>query len=289
MHLPETHEALARAGVVDLAKAGDHPARIAARNGLVLLQPRAALARTQPVGALELMHASVLAVAPPRALLGEAALWAHRQGPLPDRVEVGVVDTRGVALWPPAVGRRVAADTLARIVVRRDLPVVPLELAVVQCCAQRGPVAGLALVERVLRRRATTPRHLREACRRGLEGSASVRAALRVLDGGDLETQKRRLRQALVSAGVEGLRGEVKLTSSTGTTCYLDLLHEESRKAVEVDGGYHELAAQRAVDRRRDRWVLRDHGIEVIRVADEEVRRSLAQVVDELVPILRPG
>lgn len=280
-------DALARAGVVDLGHADDHPGRTARRNGLVLVQRRAALAMTQPAGPRQLMHACVLAVPAPRALLSEAALWAHRHGELPDTVELGVPDTRGLSLWPPAVARRLAPATLATIVVRRDLPVVPLELAVLQCCARLSDVRGLALVERLLRRRATTPRRLREACRRGLDGSASVRRALVILDGGDLELQKRRLRVGLTAAGVQGLRSEVRLVNAAGGSCYLDLLHEPSGRALEIDGGYHELVAQRAVDRRRDRWVRREHGIEILRVADEEVRRDLPGVVDELLPQLQ--
>jgi hypothetical protein len=279
-------EALARQGLVDLAGVGDHPTRVARRNGLTLVQRGAAVAATQPVGPLQLMHASVLAVPPPRALLSAAALWAHGAGPLPAVVEVGVPDTRGLSLRPPVVGRRLAPDTLARIVVRRGLPVVPIELAVLQCCAHLHAPAALALIERLLRRRATTPRRLRDACRRGLAGSAAVRTALRILDGGDLELQKRRLRAGLEATGLQ-LRSEVHLVSRAGGSCYLDLLHEPSRTALEVDGGYHDLAAQRAVDRRRDRWVAREHDISVVRVADEEVRRGLAGVVAELLPHLR--
>lgn len=278
--------ALRRHGVVDLAELGADPTRAAARAGLLVVQRGAAVAATQPVGPLQQMYAVPLAVEAPFALLSGAALWAHGQGPLPDLVEVGVVQTRGLSLSPPVVARRVAAATLRQIVVRRDLPVVPLETATVQRCSRLTDTQAVILVERLLRVRATTPDRLRAACRRGLDGSRAVRAALVVVDGGDLELQKRRLRAGLVAAGVQGVRSEVHLVSAGGASCYLDLLHERSRKAVEVDGGYHDLPGQRRVDRRRDRWVRREHGIEVIRVADEEVRRDLPGLVDELVPQL---
>jgi hypothetical protein len=161
---------------------------------------------------------------------------------------------------------------------------VSLETAVIQRCAQLADPHALALVERILRNRATTPDRLRAACRRGLEGSRAVRASLLVLGGGDLELQKRRLRRALEGAGLTGLRSEVHLVSAAGASCYLDLLHDPSGKALELDGGYHDLPGQRRVDRRKDRWVRREHGIEIIRVADEEVRRDLAAVVAELLP-----
>ncbi len=287
MHPHVIAAALDRGGVVDLADLGSNSRRAARRHGLVLVQPRVGLAATQPVGPVELMYAAAASVPEPCALLSTAALWAHGRGPLPEIVEIGVVETRGLTVLPPVVPRRLAAATLADIVVRRGLPVVPLEMAVVQAAAQRSDAQVLALVETLLRARGTTPDRLRSACRRGLAGSRRVRGALVVLDGGDLELQKRRLRAALTAAGVVGLRSEVRLISRTGASCYLDLLHEASRKALELDGGYHELAAQRRVDRRRDRWIRRDHDIEVIRVADVEVRTDVDAVVQELLPQLR--
>lgn len=280
--------ALERQGVIDLSQVSEHPARAARRSRLVLVQGRAAVAMTQPVGWLQQVHAAALAVPPPFAFLSDIALWAHGCGPEPSVLEVGVAESRGLSLRPPLVPRRVASGTVARIVVRRDLPVVPLELAVVQSAAHLTEARALALVERILRSRRTSPSRLRDACRRGLDGSAAVRSALRVLGGGDLELQKRRLRRGLQAAGVVGLRSEVRLASAAGGSCYLDLLHDPSRKAFELDGGYHDLPAQRSIDRRRDRWVGMEHGIEVIRIADEEVRRDLAAVVSELLPDLRP-
>lgn len=288
MRAEDVQRALARAGVVDLSGVAEHPARAARRRGLVLVQGRAAVAETQPIGWLQHVHAAALVVPEPFAFLSDVALWAHGGGPEPQRLEVGVVNTRGLSLLPPLVARRVAPATIATIVVRRDLPVVPLEMAVVQHCAHLTDAACLALLERMLRSRRTSPSRQRDACRRGLAGSARVRAGLRVLGGGDLELQKRRLRRALTDAGVSGLRSEVRLVSSAGGSCYLDLLHDPSRKALELDGGYHDLPEQRKVDRHRDRWVQREHGIEVLRIADEEVRRDLPAVVAELVPQLLP-
>ena len=286
MHPNVISAALERHGVIDLGLLGTHPNRLARRRGLVLIQDGAAVAASQPIGPLQLMYATAMAVKPPFALLSGAALWAHGHGPLPTCVEVGVVDTRGLAVRPPVVPRRLAPATLATIVVRQGLPVVSLEVAVVQLAATRSDAEVLTLVERLLRTRATTPARLRDVCRRGLAGSRAVRAALVAVDGGDLEFQKRRVRAALAAAGVAGLRSEVRLVSAAGGSCYLDLLHEPSRKALEIDGGYHDLPTQRSVDRRRDRWVQREYGIEVIRVADEEARRDLAALVAELLPQL---
>lgn len=284
MHPEVISAARERHGVVDLAQLGTHPTRAAARHGLVLVQSGAGVAASQPIGVLQLMYATALSVPEPFAFLSEASLWAHGQGPLPEIVEVGVVATRGISVRDPVVPRRLAPATLATIVVRQSLPVVCLEVASVQVAARRSDAQALALIERLLRSRATTPSRLRDACRRGLQGSRAVRSALVAVDGGDLELQKRRLRAALVAAGITGLRSEVRLESAAGGSCYLDLLHDPSRKAVEMDGGYHDLPTQRSIDRRRDRWVRREHDVEVIRVADEEVRRDLPGLVAELLP-----
>ncbi len=281
-------KALDRHGVIDLRDLGANRRRTAQRLGLVVVQRAAAVAASQPVGPLQQMHAVVLSSPVRCALLSQAALWAHGHGPPPQRVEVGVIDLHGLSVAPPAVARRVSAGTLAQSVVRRDLPVVALETAVVQCCAELPDALALALVEQLLRERATTPDRLRAACRRGFAGSRAVRAALQALGGGDLAVQQRRLRAALEAAGVTHLRTEARLVSASGASCYLDLLHEPSRKAIEIDGRYHDLPMQRRVDRRKDRWVRRDHGIEIIRVADEEVRRDLPGVVTELLPQLLP-
>lgn len=286
MHPEVLSAALERYGVVDLAQLGAHPTRAAARHGLVLVQSGAGVAGSQPIGAQQLLYATALAVPEPFAFLSEAALWAHGHGPLPETVEVGVVETRGISVRAPVIPRRLAPGTLATIVVRQGLPVVSLEIATVQIAGRTSDAQSLALVERLLRSRATTPSRVRNVCQRGLQGSRAVRAALVAVDGGDLELQKRRLRAALVAAGVTGLRSEVRLASAAGGSCYLDLLHDPSRKALEVDGGYHDLPTQRSIDRRRDRWVRREHSIEVIRVADEEVRRDLPGLVVELLPQL---
>ena len=274
--------------MVDLAGLGSNPARAAARRGLVVVQRTAAVAATQPIGALQQMHAVTLSARVPIAFLSGAALWVYGRGPEPEQIEVGVNEHRGLSVSRPVVARRVSATTLTGVVQRNSLPLVALETAMVQRAAQITSTEALTLVTRALRDRVTTVDRLRAACRRGFAGSRAVRAALVEVRGGDLELQTRRLRRALLAAGVTGLRTEAHLTSSEGVACYLDLLHEASARALELDGPYHDLPEQRRIDRRRDRWVRAEFGIEVIRIADEEVRRDLAGVVAELVPQLRP-
>lgn len=154
---PAVEQALARDGVVDLSGLTEHPARAAHRRGLVLVQGRAAVAETQPIGWRQQVQAAALAVPPPFAFLSDIALWAHGCGPEPEVLEVGVVDSRGLSLHPPLVPRRVASATICTIVVRRDLPVVRVEMATIQSSAHLTDAQCLALVERLLRSRRTSP------------------------------------------------------------------------------------------------------------------------------------
>lgn len=59
----------------------------------------------------------------------------------------------------------------------------------------------------------------------------------------------------------------------------LDFYCPEARLAVEVDGMGHNEPDQSAKDRSRDAWLARQ-GIEVLRIAAEDVRVNLEGVVD---------
>jgi hypothetical protein len=275
----------ARSGLLLPAEVGG--VRAGRRRGLVVVQPRVLAAETQPLGPVAVVRAVELSVVCDYWFAGRAALWLHGAGRAPRTIDVGVRDTRQLVLAPPVRVRRLARSLLRATRTVGGHQVVGLETAVVQS-AEDPEVDVLAVVEDVLRRRATTFDRLLRTCRRGVAGSAALRRALGVVDDGDLELLKRRLRSALVSAGVAGLRSEVPVHSASGAAAYLDLLHEASGNAVEVDGWQTHTERRRFVaDRRRDRWVRREHGVDTIRVAADEVRADLPAVVEELMPMLR--
>jgi len=256
--------------------------------GLTVVQPGVLAAQTQPLDAAAVVRAVELSVAGRYWFAGRAALWLYGTAPVPDVVDVGVEDTRQLVLAPPVRVRRLAPSLLCSTRVVDGRPLVALETGVVQAAEQPDDV--LDLVECVLRRRLTTQDRLLRACRRGVAGSAALRAALDVVSDGDLEELKRRLKAALRAAGVRGLRSEVQVRSAAGAVAYLDLLDEASRNAVELDGwATHTDRVRFRADRRRDRWVRRELGILTTRVAADEVREDLPGVVAELLPVLRPG
>lgn len=260
--------------------------RAARRRGLTLVQPGVLAAATQPIDAAALVRAVGLSAHGEYWFAGRTALWLYGAGAAPGTVDVGVRDTRQLVLSDPVRVRRLAPSLLGSTRVVDGRPLVALETAVVQS-AESADVAVLALVEDVLRRRLTTADRLLRTCRRGVAGSTALRAALDVVADGDLEHLKRRLKAALVAAGVRGLASEVPIRSSGGAIAYLDLVQESSGNAVEVDGWQtHTERGRFVADRRRDRWVRREHGITTTRVAADELRDDLAAVVEELLPVL---
>lgn len=279
--------ARANAGVVPAADLPGRRGRAAVRGGLVVVQPRAFVAVTQPIGAAELVAAVRESVVGSYALLDQAALWLHGAGERPDVVRVGVPHSTRYRARPPLEVRRVAPAVLRGARTRSGAQVVALEIAVVQACAAVPPAAALAIVEQVLRDRRTTLPGLRGRLRRGLAGSAAVRLAVDELVGTSLDAAVRQLAKALAVRGVVGLRPEARLESPTGASAYIDLLDDASQTAIEVDGYVsHSERARFKADRRRDRWVHGRYGILTVRVDTSELSDDLAALADELAELV---
>jgi hypothetical protein len=207
--------ARARAGVVAASELGPQPSRTARRAGLELVQPHAFVASTQPVDASVLAVAVDLSARGRHAFLGRTALWLHGVASKPSVVEVGVRHGTTLASGHRWSGRRVSADVLARTRMRHGLPVVDLEMAVVQASAKRPHAEVVALLEPLLRERRTT------SC-----GSGEMPARARRLRGGPPGGRRAGGREhgeggapaahGLEERGVTGLRAEVRFTSSAG-------------------------------------------------------------------------
>ncbi len=280
-----------RGGIVRSDDLRTHPSREARRHSLVPVQKQVWAAATQPMAVPQIL-ASVAArletIEGDWAFSGRTALWLQGVASEPCVVTASVLRTHRLDVLPPATRDRVRPDVLANRLTRNGHPVVRLEIGVVQALA--GPVdeQGVRLVEDVLRQRRTTADRLRSAQARGRSGSARLGMVLALLGAGDLEIRQRRLRAALEREGVRDLQPEVHVVSRDGASAYLDLLHRPSRRAVEVDGAAtHGTRAQQQVDRRRDRWVLRDHGIETLRVTVGEIDQGLTRTARELAEMLR--
>lgn len=275
-------------GLVLSSQLGGTPGRVADRRHLVLLQPRVYIAETQPVGQLELVAAVRASVQSPYAFLGGTALWLYELAGPPEVVQVGVPHGTRFRARPPAVIRRVSPAVLRG---RRPLAsgyVVAPEVAIIQASAQLAPDRVLALLEDVLRDRRTTMPRVRSRLRRGVAGSAAVRAALDELAGTSLDAAVRRLRDALEALGISGLKCELHFTSAAGGSAYGDLVDEQGRTVVEVDGYLtHVQRARFRADRRRDRWLVAQHDHLTLRVDAAETVDDLAAVAGELAEVIR--
>lgn len=281
--------ARANSGIVPTSALGSHVSRSARTRGLVVVQPRALIARTQPVGPAELVAAVRTSREDGVAFLGWTALWLYGLAPPPEHVSVGVRHATRYRAAPTVRVRRLSASVLLGTRTVGEACVVALEVAVVQACERQPPAVVRELVERVLRDRRSTMSRLRGRCRRGVGGSAAVRRAIDELAGTSLDAAVRRLQAALTVRGVSGLRTEVRFESAQGASAYVDLLDEHSQTAVEVDGYLTHIERDRfRADRRRDRWMHTEHGILTVRVdvAETLAGAPLEAVADELAALV---
>jgi hypothetical protein len=287
-------EAAARArhrhGVVPRDDVSGQARRDARRRGLREVQLGAYLARTQPYdfwAQLASLHVSHPAAE--WTVCGQGALCLLGEAEPPRRLVVGVPLSSELAIRPPVSRRRLVPAVLRGSRVVGGARVAALEIAVVQWAVGRPAPEVLALVERLVRERKTTVSRLRSRLRRGFAGSAAVRAALDELAGGSLEKDVRRLRHALEALGVTGLEPEVHFTNAEGASAYADLLHRPTMTVIEVDAALDHLRRQRFLaDRRRDRWMLREHAARTLRVDVVEIREDVMAVARELAWFLLP-
>ena len=280
-----------RHGVVTADDLGSNAARKAKSRGLASVQPKTFLASTQPYG-VQAQLASLQAAFPAGGwhVMGNAALWLYGVRPCPDRLEVGIPLFRRLAVRRPVRCRRVADSVLRRARLVRGVPVVALEVAIIQVCERRPLAEVVRLVEEVVRARRTTVARLRAACRHGFAGSALVRAACDELVGGSMDKAVRLLKLALERRGVTGLEVEMRYENGAGGSAYGDLVHAETHTVIELDGFLtHGLRERFRADRRRDRWLLGQYRTRTLRFDMQEVFEDVEAVADELVGFLLPG
>jgi hypothetical protein len=279
-----------RSGVVLKQDLGTHPGRAADRAGMVELHPGAWVAATQPVD-VSVLLAAVREANPDRdwAVMSSAALWLYGVLAMPERLVIGVPLGHKLASRPPVKVRRVTASVLAGRRGINGCSAVALEIGVIQHAGSASVAEVRDLIEQVVRDRRTTLARLRARCRRGLKGSARVRMVCDELAGGSLDKEVRRLKKALEALGVVGLEAEVHFENAEGASAYADLLHWPTMTVIEVDGLLsHSVRERFRADRRRDRWMLREHAAATLRVDVMEIREDLSMLAGELSWFLLP-
>lgn len=282
-------QARERQGVVLPSDLNGQAARDATGKGLRRVQLRAYLAETQPYDVEAQLESLKATHESGWWLRAGSALWRYGVADAPEQLEVAIGLTSELVVLEPIKARRLSPNVLAGPRTLDGCPVVALEVAAIQWSHRRPRLEVMRMMEKLLRERRSTLPRLRARLGRGIAGSAVVRESLDELLGGSLERDVRSLKAALEALGVTGLECEVRFVSADGASAYADLLHRPTMTVIEVDGSLDHGERDRFLaDRRRDRWMLRDHEARTLRVDVREVRRDLEGLAQEIAGFLLP-
>lgn len=173
----------------------------------------------------------------------------------------------------------------------RGVPVLSEPDTVRERAGTLPPSQADDLVESFLRRHRDGLAALEAALGRGRSGSAALAAALARVGDGHWSKAERLLGSRLRRAGHVLVANARIVRPSTGEPAYVDLFDPTRRRGVEVDGWTYHVARDRfAGDRSRDRWLLMECGVEVLRVAASEVLGDPDQAAREVGAwLLRPS
>jgi hypothetical protein len=163
------------------------------------------------------------------------------------------------------------------------LPVTSLPRTLVDIAAVASSYRLGTLLDRVLLEARLDMRELDAVCRRvrGHRGVPRIRAMLGLLDpnGHDLRSgTERRVRDALVSAGVPAPAVNLRMSRRDARGLTPDLRWPTERLVVEIDGAQHAMPYQRRLDAERDAW-LSSQGYSILRVPVAAIDADLPAVV----------
>jgi hypothetical protein len=221
-----------------------------------------------------------------------APLWtfshrtaAHLLGlPVPEPARVEVLLPAAIRDAPLTEVRRRITKKPPRRVWCAGHPVTWVADVAVQCASEIERDDLLQMVEFAVRTRRTTLDKLRSACRRGVAGSSNLRDVWAELSSEGIDRWMRRLVRLLTTAGLPKPTLEAPIYDGSLRRALLDGLWEALQLALEVDDWEtHGSRDAQERDRRRDRWLLREHGITTVRVTPREIRDSPNDVVRDIV------
>jgi hypothetical protein len=183
--------------------------------------------------------------------------------------------------------RVLSTHTLPRLRRISGRPVPDVCTAVVQCAAVLSRDDVVSLVEHAVRQRRCTLPQLLAACRRGVAGARLLRSVIEELQRDGIDRWVRRLVRLLVAAGLP--RPEVERgVPAHDPLVYLDLCWWALRLAVEVDDWETHASREASErDKARDRAMMRDYGVTVLRVTPRQIRDRPASVVRDIVAAYR--
>jgi hypothetical protein len=154
---------------------------------------------------------------------------------------------------------------------------------VLQCASVLQRDDLVTLVENLVRDSRLDLAFLRNACGRGISGSAALRSVVDELDGEGLDRWVRRLVPYLLAAGLPPPALEVPVYDGSRLRALLDGLFDEVGLAFEVDDwDSHGPRDASERDRQRDRWLFNTYGIVTVRVTPREIREDPGKVAAEI-------
>jgi very-short-patch-repair endonuclease len=212
-----------------------------------------------------------------------ARLWDLDVPPDPD--VHAIVDPRRRIQVPGLRLHRIAV-TDSEVGVRRGVVVTRLDRTVADCLLWFPGDAGRALVTHVVQRRIITLGEIRRALQLCGQRHGSTRAwsTLADADAGAHSVAELKVHRLLQRAGVTGWVANVAVHDQRGLIGYADLLFDDARLVVEIDGrAHHSDPASFQRDRERQNRLVRA-GYTVLRFTwDDIVRRPdvlVSQVCD---------
>lgn len=166
-------------------------------------------------------------------------------------------------------------------------PVPDVCATIVQCAAVLSRDDVVSLVEHAVRKRRCTLPELLARCRRGVGGAAVLRSVVEELQRDGTDRWVRKLVRLLVTAGLP--RPELERgVPANDPLIYLDLCWWALLLAVEVDDWQSHASRDASErDRARDRAMMRDYGVTVLRVTPRQIRDRPDSVVRDIVAAYR--
>ncbi|WFE48285.1 DUF559 domain-containing protein [Verrucosispora sp. WMMD1129] len=258
-------------------------------DGSLLTGPESpsALARVKP----EVARRAALAYADGRAALSALTAldgYGLRPQPAGEPVYLDVPAGTGLRSKESLAVRHRTAFTAEppHVVVRRGLPLVRLEEALVRSWPLLSEESRIGPVVRAVNDRMTTGHRLRNALAPKLTGRAALSALIDRLDAGcrsPLEIWGHD--RVFTGPGMPVLMRQVRVRVNK-RTMYLDLFAEQERVNIELDGATsHGDPRQREIDLRRDA-LLATVGILVVRFSHRRLVREPDEVRRETLAIL---
>ncbi|MEV0247855.1 DUF559 domain-containing protein [Nocardia sp. NPDC050712] len=222
---------------------------------------------------------AIVAWQPLAVLSHRTAAWLRDMQPEPEVFEATVPpgSYRKTPHWLRLYRRELPAGSVDE---SREVPMASAALTLFDCVSVLPREAADRLVDKHLGRTVSPP-EIVELCRSGKHGTVAMRRQLREAALHAASEPERLFARAMRR------RGLPMLANHPVGPFVCDLVHEETRTVVEIDGReFHSQPEVFRQDRRRQNWLVLSHRL-VLRYAAADVFRELEGCADEVAAVIR--